>query len=440
MDTSAARSTRSAASSLRKRWSRWLIVVFSLIALAGLVTFAGTNILIASFRAAADHVAEDAALTSKLQADENTYAGYVHRYMDGQVDAGRLPARAAVEADFERGIQKFSTPSGRHLLQEAYNQFQANDATRVPFDPSISEAARLQAHAAVTNADMQMMSLVDQADAASRAALPSTLARAISVQREQTIIRVALGVVAGLLLVGFARRFTTDILRPLQTLRDAAIELAAGQLDLRVQLDRADELGDLGRAFNGMADAISRSQRTLSYQASHDSLTGLANRAAFHARLEEALAHPERRGGMLAVLFIDLDDFKDVNDTLGHAAGDEVLRVVASRLGGVARPGDLLARLGGDEFALLFEGAPDRAAALAVAERAVTALLAPTDVAGTTVHVGASVGLAVRRAGSNPESLMREADIAMYAAKAHGKRRAEQYAAPDFVGEPRIGR
>jgi diguanylate cyclase len=165
----------------------------------------------------------------------------------------------------------------------------------------------------------------------------------------------------------------------------------------------------------------------LETRASTDSLTGLDNRAAFGTQLSAALARPDRRAGTLAVLFVDLDDFKDVNDTLGHAAGDKLLCAVATRLRETVRPGDMVARLGGDEFAILLEGVPDPAVALDVAERTVAALAAPVEVSGTWVHVGASVGLAMRKHDSDPESLMREADVAMYRAKDRGKSRVERF-------------
>jgi diguanylate cyclase (GGDEF)-like protein/PAS domain S-box-containing protein len=165
----------------------------------------------------------------------------------------------------------------------------------------------------------------------------------------------------------------------------------------------------------------------LAHDANHDSLTGLANRAAFGARLRTAMAMPERRGRCQALMFVDLDDFKDVNDRFGHAAGDALLRVVATRLDAAVRPGDLVARLGGDEFAVLLDHVSDPADAMEVAERVVAALAAPANVAANVVHVGASVGVAFRRAGSDPVGLMREADVAMYAAKARGKCRVERY-------------
>ncbi len=282
-------------------------------------------------------------------------------------------------------------------------------------------------HQALADATEEVAQLLDRAGAASRAGARADLARDARGEKRGLAALTALVLLMGALILRFARRLSTEVLRPVGRLRDSANQLAAGELDHRVELDRADELGDLAASFNAMADAIAGSQRTLTRQANHDSLTGLANRAAFHARLEAALAHPERRGGTQAVLFVDLDDFKDVNDTLGHAAGDELLCVVAARLSDAVRPGDLVARLGGDEFALLLDGVADAAVAFAVAERAVAALASPVEIGGTWAHVGASVGLAMRHDGSDPDSLMREADVAMYTAKGRGKNRVERY-------------
>lgn len=165
----------------------------------------------------------------------------------------------------------------------------------------------------------------------------------------------------------------------------------------------------------------------LEKRASTDSLTGLANRAAFHSRLEACLARTERRVDELAVLFVDLDDFKDVNDNLGHAAGDALLVVVADRMRATVRSGDLIARLGGDEFAILVEGPRAADEADALGQRVVVALAGPTNINGTAVHVGASLGLAEYRRGMDPDELMRNADVAMYSAKSRGKSRVERY-------------
>jgi diguanylate cyclase (GGDEF)-like protein len=139
------------------------------------------------------------------------------------------------------------------------------------------------------------------------------------------------------------------------------------------------------------------------------------------------LAEPDSQQTWQALLFIDLDDFKDVNDSLGHAAGDELLRVVAARLLAIVRADDLVARLGGDEFALLLSEFDDPADAMKLAQRVVVALDQTVHIGTQEVRVGASVGLALRRHDSAIEGWVREADIAMYAAKARGKNRVEQY-------------
>ncbi len=162
----------------------------------------------------------------------------------------------------------------------------------------------------------------------------------------------------------------------------------------------------------------------LAHQAFHDSLTGLPNRALFADRLEHALARAERRGGKVAVLFLDLDNFKYVNDSLGHDAGDRLLAAAAGRLEGCVRPGDTVARLGGDEFAVLLEEVGDAGEATRVARRAVEALSGLFDLGGREVFVGTSVGIALGEAGrERPDDLLRKADMALYEAKRGGKAR-----------------
>ncbi len=159
--------------------------------------------------------------------------------------------------------------------------------------------------------------------------------------------------------------------------------------------------------------------RALEELARSDPLTGLANRAALEQRLAEELQNTATTGRPLAVLFVDLDDFKLVNDTLGHRVGDELLVLVAARLRGLAREHDVMARFGGDEFVLLVPGAGLGIAA-EVAERVLEALGAPFALAGTEVNVSASIGIAVHTPGTTvgEGDLLRDADVAMYAAKA----------------------
>jgi diguanylate cyclase (GGDEF)-like protein len=167
-----------------------------------------------------------------------------------------------------------------------------------------------------------------------------------------------------------------------------------------------------------------RLQDDLTYQAHHDPLTRLANRTLFEERLAAAMDdHPETTG----LIFMDLDDFKAVNDTLGHASGDELLRILAERIQRELRATDLAARLGGDEFAILVADTGDEGTASLVAERILGALRAPVTLAGRHLQMRASAGVAFGRAGATPMDLMRNADVAMYQAKLHGKDQAETY-------------
>ena len=165
----------------------------------------------------------------------------------------------------------------------------------------------------------------------------------------------------------------------------------------------------------------------LTHQAFHDALTGLANRALFLDRVEHAVERGGRSGESLAVLFCDLDDFKLVNDSLGHEAGDELLRTVAARLRGVLRDSDTAARLGGDEFAVLLEDVGDHDGLHEVAERVLEAVRQPLTLAGSATRVGASLGAALRQPGESAQALLRNADMAMYSAKAGGKGCLELY-------------
>jgi diguanylate cyclase (GGDEF)-like protein/PAS domain S-box-containing protein len=165
----------------------------------------------------------------------------------------------------------------------------------------------------------------------------------------------------------------------------------------------------------------------LAHRAFHDSLTNLANRALFTDRATHAVARQTRRREPVSVLFLDLDGFKNVNDTLGHAAGDELIVAVAERLLHCAREVDTVARLGGDEFAILLEDTRDDSGPARVAERILKSLAEPIVLRGKKVAISASIGIAVSDAGKelSAEELLRNADIAMYMAKGSGKSRYE---------------
>jgi diguanylate cyclase (GGDEF)-like protein len=180
----------------------------------------------------------------------------------------------------------------------------------------------------------------------------------------------------------------------------------------------------LERAIRYAADHRASVER-LAHDALHDALTGLPNRTLFLDRLEQALRRARRAGPGkgAAVLFLDLDRFKIVNDSLGHHVGDELLRGVALRLDSALRPGDTVARMGGDEFTVLLEEVADPREATAVAERVLATLAVPFEIAGRELHVSGSIGIALAGPEVVPEELIRDADVAMYRAKADGKGR-----------------
>lgn len=181
---------------------------------------------------------------------------------------------------------------------------------------------------------------------------------------------------------------------------------------------RAD--GDLQGAVVTFRDISERLafEEQLEFHAFRDALTGLPNRRVFLDRLEHALTRASRSGEVLAVFFIDVDRFKIVNDSLGHHAGDELLKAIAERLGALTRAEDTLARFGGDEFTLLIEGIYDLADAEAVAKRVVEVVPAPVELeGGRLVMTSVSVGVALAQGGASPDDVLHNADVAMYESK-----------------------
>ena len=407
-------------STLRTRWRRALGVLLALFLIGAIANFAATRSTVHAFKDAAVRMDEEAGVLEHLRGEIVSAALLRSAAIQGiATDDARLDAATAAEAAaFERAIRTLRPGGGREVVERHFARSTALWSGDIKVLTPAEYLARL-------SDGRQNFELIDEAAAASRDKARTDLEDAADLERLVTVVTAVATVLLVGLVVRFARRLSREVLRPVARLRDSAGRLASGELDHRVEVERTDEIGDLAKTFNSMAEVVASSHRTLTQQANHDALTGLANRAAFFTRLESALAAPDRRGGTHAVLFVDLDDFKHVNDHLGHACGDELLRAVATRLTAAVRPGDLVARLGGDEFALLLEGVPDDA--LRIAERAVAALADPVEVAGTRVRVGASAGLAVRHETSDAHSLMREADIAMYSAKGHGKNRVEAY-------------
>jgi diguanylate cyclase (GGDEF)-like protein len=232
--------------------------------------------------------------------------------------------------------------------------------------------------------------------------------------------------VAVLLTLLLASRLSKSLVKPLEQLTRAARFLAAGHLDHRVAIESTAELNEVGGTFNAMAEALERQRSELERQAFTDSLTGLANRALFEDRARHALARLAGGAERVAVLVVDVDGFKLVNDALGHSCGDALLRHASERMAGVLRPSDTLARLGSDEFGVLLENVRGLDDALGTAERMREAFADPFVVKGSEVLVTASVGIALSTPSTSDEAeLLRRADMAMYRVKEHGRNGCE---------------
>jgi diguanylate cyclase (GGDEF)-like protein len=235
-----------------------------------------------------------------------------------------------------------------------------------------------------------------------------------------------------------------DLTRAMGALAAGDLAAARARVDTtHVDVHSTDEVGAMAVSFNTILDEAARAavsldgarealrshQEQLSYQALHDPLTALPNRLLFGDRLDHALESLDRKPGLLAVLFVDVDRFKLINDSVGHAKGDQVLVTVADRLRVALRPGDTVARFGGDEFVVLCEDVADEAEATAIAERLRETIGGPMLVDGAEYVVSVSTGIAMAHTtGVTADDLLRDADAAMYQAKDDGRNQTRMFA------------
>ncbi len=227
---------------------------------------------------------------------------------------------------------------------------------------------------------------------------------------------------AALVLAAWVSRIVTS---PLRQLTRAAEAFSKGRAHGALPVMRQDELGDLARGFSDMEEQIQRqmyelnsSRDAMAHLAHHDPLTGLANRRLFEQNLEQALERAQRSGRALALVFVDLDQFKSINDQLGHTTGDAVLQAAAQAIQGAVRQVDKVARLAGDEFTVLCENVDNEEGALQVLDKLHQAFEQPLLVQGHPMRIRASMGVSLfPRDGDNARILLASADAAMYRAK-----------------------
>jgi len=232
------------------------------------------------------------------------------------------------------------------------------------------------------------------------------------------------------MMLGFAiayplsRRLKESITKPLSDLMAVANQVTTNQ-DYRREHqvnDSDDEVGKLSRAFDGMLSSIHERDLKLSHMAYYDNVTGLNNRHYFMERLEQVVDNSLRYGTNCCLMFIDLDNFKTVNDTHGHEVGDELLRDVSRALQNVLRDTDVVCRIGGDEFAVIIENNKGMKGPCLLARKIIRKLSAPITLQGLELQIGASIGLAsCPDTATNVSDLLRNADTAMYWAKEQGK-------------------
>lgn len=236
-------------------------------------------------------------------------------------------------------------------------------------------------------------------------------------------------IIASLLIFAFIKKI---VINPIRDLQHITKNISEGKLDVEIDINRKDEIGELAGSFREMSESLQSSSEQVRYLAYHDVLTSLPNRSLFIEHLETAVAQAQRRRDTLAVLFLDLDNFKQVNDTLGHSAGDTLLKELSGRLITCVRKSDFLAqpdssaetiaRVGGDEFLLLLPDIRKPQDAATVAQRLLQAASEPFSIKSYEFHVGMSIGISIYpNDGENASALIKNADVAMYHAKKDGK-------------------
>jgi len=215
---------------------------------------------------------------------------------------------------------------------------------------------------------------------------------------------------------------------PLNMMVRAAKRFSTDRAIVELPVRRNDEVGLLARSFRDMQTQINvhlselyENQRDVDHLARHDPLTGLANRLMLYDRLEHAIAASQRTGRKIALIYIDLDRFKEINDTRGHAMGDKVLKAVANRLKKMVREVDTVGRLGGDEFVVLFDSIDDPRQIPPIAQKIIDGFRLPLEIDSEEYRIGVSLGVSVYpQDGDNATQLLEQADLAMYRAKKAG--------------------
>lgn len=380
---------------------------------------------------------EEIAPILRLQNTIDEAASVIHDYLiagDPRERVRFLLASQSVDNAFkEAAAAPFALAEERALVQVAQHEWQqargmAETILVIP-RPGRNPTAREDNERWDAHTD-RVMDPLNQVLKVAQQEMADDLALAYAVRRRALVV-IATAFTLGLgatILVGTA--LARSVLLPLRALDEGADRFGTGDLTHRVSLAQQDELGHLGGTFNAMAENLAKSQKALEDLSAHDGLTGLYNYREFHRRLTEEAQRSLRYDHPFSLLILDIDDFKALNDTYGHLAGDEALRGLAALIRRAVRPVDEVARYGGEEFAILLPETPGPGA-FAMAERIREIIathpiaIAPAQTVGLTVSIGVAT---YPQDADTEEKLLGAADRALYAAKNGGRNRVCRWA------------
>jgi diguanylate cyclase (GGDEF)-like protein len=405
-----------------------------LLLLAATASIAGVWSLVDGVRGTASQLNRESVAVTALSRDLVAHEEAAHKILsDETVDrTAFLRQQAVLAGEFDAAAVIFPTTNGmRAIVVEAHRSWQKGlttfglwgTAVRALHGNHTADNPTYGASSDASNA------LLESLEGPSLDGMNRGLSHGVDLERVLISVLAGLFVLASTVTVYFRRRMAKDLVRPVATMHQGVLRLQAGDYDHRIVIARRDELGELATAFNTMAGALHESHVALTRRASHDSLTGLPNRDSLTQRLTASFSPgSNRRASHECVLFVDIDDFKDVNDSLGHEQGDALLVQLSARLNDCVRPQDLVARLGGDEFAVVLIEDEGEMTAIGVAERILDSLREPFIVNGARLPISVSIGVAQRHPWTEDAAeLLRHADFAMYMAKGAGKGRYQLF-------------
>ncbi|MEY9776692.1 putative bifunctional diguanylate cyclase/phosphodiesterase [Arthrobacter sp. MW3 TE3886] len=434
------------AGSLQREWSRAFMLVLLALLAGAAVTLVGVRFVTDQMQhAAAQHRVESEAVAELRTGLETHEQAGLQLLSAGPVDkTAFLRQQEDVSAQFDAASGMLPEAYGmRATIREARAAWQEGLSAHSLWGSQVASVHgnRVAEAPAFAASSAKARALLADVRRASLDALEDGVAHGTELQQTVSTVRTALFALAACGVFFFRRRMSKYLIRPVEQLHRGVVKLQSGDYSHRISVVRNDELGQLAEAFNSMAATVHDNHLELTFRASHDPLTGLANRAVLTERLaavfDPQAKDPDASGtghwdGREGLLIIDVDDFKDVNDSLGHEGGDALLIQLAQRLRGCVRGHDLVARLGGDEFAIVVMD-DGGTATDDVARRIQVALRDPFCIDDVRLKVTVSMGAAQRSAGTaDPAELMRQADFAMYMAKHGGKGRYQLFDARGY--------